>query len=25
LMSKLKGDQPPTFPEDVFKLPFYTI
>jgi len=23
LMAELKGDQPPTFPENVFKLPFY--
>lgn len=23
LMAELKADQPPTFPEDVFKLPFY--
>jgi hypothetical protein len=23
LLASLKGDQPPTFPEDVFKLPFY--
>jgi hypothetical protein len=23
LIAELKGDQPPTFPEEVFKLPFY--